>query len=231
VCTLEQKLCERVLAELRDRTLEKLGCRGREDVDPVTLATLDDALGVARREARPNGAYRILPVLGTSRKSVQTKVGAIQSAMFTRLVERSSGDRSLVFMIATLGEELETSCGPGEPLHRQLVFDTVGSELAEMVADELESDWRAHAGGLGLQCSRRFSPGYCDWALAGQDVIAASLDTERLGVRLTSHFVMLPRKSVSAVALLARKVPVAVPCTFCANRECTERREAGASSR
>jgi hypothetical protein len=132
-------------------------------------------------------------------------------------------------MIATLGGELESSCGPGDPLHRQLVFDTVGSELAEMVADQLESDWRAHADGRGLQCSQRFSPGYCDWALTGQGVIAASLDTERLGVRLTPHFVMLPSKSVSAVALLAREVPVAVPCVFCANRECTERRKAPAS--
>lgn len=226
MCALDRQLGERLLGELRERTLGRLGCRGRGDPDPVTLATLEEALGVARRVVRPSAAYRILPVLGTGRTGIRTEAGEIRSAMFTRLVELSRGDRSLVFMIATLGGELESRCGPADPLHRQLVFDAVGSELAEMLADELESEWRDHAEGRGLQCSRRFSPGYCDWPLAGQRVIARSLDAERLGVQLTPRCVMLPRKSVSAVALLAREVPVAVPCAFCANRECAERREA-----
>jgi hypothetical protein len=220
----ERELSEQLIGELREKTLERLGYRGREGADPAILKTLEDALGVASRVARPSGAFRILPVLGTSGKSVQTEAGAIRSAMFTRLVERSRGDRSLVFMIATLGEDLERSCGPGDPLHRQLVFDAVGSELAEMVAEGLESEWQAHAQGLGLQCSRRFSPGYCDWALAGQSVIHASLDAERLGVRLTPHFVMIPRKSISAIAVVAREVPVPVPCAFCARNDCPERR-------
>jgi hypothetical protein len=220
----ESELSEQLIGALREKTLERLGYRGREGVDPAILATLDDALGVASRVARPNGAFRLLPVLGIRGKGVQTEAGTIQSAMFARLVEMSRGDRSLVFMIATVGADLERSCGPRDPLHRQLVFDAVGSELAEMVAKGLEAEWSAHAHGLGLQCSRRFSPGYCDWALAGQGVIHASLDAERLGVHLTPHFVMIPRKSVSAVAVVAQEVPVPVPCAFCARVDCTERR-------
>jgi hypothetical protein len=224
VCALERELSQDLIGELRSKTLHKLGYGGRENVDPAILATLDEALDVAARVVRPNGTYRILPVLGTSSKGVRTEAGTIRSAMFTRLVEMCRGDPSVVFMMATLGEELENTCGADEPVSRQLLFDTVGSELAEMVADMLESDWRAHLDALGLQYTQRFSPGYCDWALDGQRVIAASLDPERVGVRLTSHFVMIPSKSVSAVAAVAKEVPIPVPCVFCAKDDCPWRR-------
>jgi hypothetical protein len=224
VCALERELSTRVIDELRGKALERLRCGTRSAADPVIRATLDEAINVAAKVARPAGTYRILPVLDTTAKSVRTQAGTIRSALFARLVGMCAGDRSIVFMISTLGEELERSCGPAEPLVRQLVFDTLGSELAEMVADGLEADWRAELDVLGLKCSERFSPGYCDWALDGQRVIAASLDPERLGVRLTSHFVMIPSKSVSAVAAVAREVPIPAPCVFCAKDDCSWRR-------
>lgn len=230
MCAIERELSERLVGELRSRTLDKLGYAGHVTVDPVILAAVDEALDVAARVVRPKGTYRFLPVLGLRGKEIRTEAGIIRSPMLAHLLRMTRGDPSLVFMIATLGEELEKTCGSSEPVHRQLIFDTVGSELAEMVADMLESEWSVHADGLGLQCSQRFSPGYCDWALDGQAVIAASLDTGQLGVRLTPHFVMIPRKSVSAVAVVAREVPVSVPCTFCAKDDCPERRAAYTSS-
>lgn len=224
MCALELKFGKSLVEDLRRKTLEKLGYAEGETIGQAVLATLDEALDVAVGVVRPSGAYRILPVLGTSGEGVQTEVGTIQSAMFTRMVEMCGGDRSLVFMIATLGKEPERSCGPEQPVYRQLVFDTVGSELAETAADMLEADWRAHVAGLGLQYSQRFSPGYCDWALDGQGVIAACLDAERLGVRLSSRFVMSPSKSVSAIAAVAREVPVSAPCVFCTRDDCAFRR-------
>jgi hypothetical protein len=163
-------------------------------------------------------------VLDTTARSVRTQAGEIRSALFTHLVEMCEGVPSIVFMISTLGQAFETSCAPAEPLFRQLVFDMVGSELAELVADGLEVEWRAELNALGLQGSRRFSPGYCDWALEGQAVIAAALDVERVGVRLNEHFVMFPRKSVSAVAVAAGEVPAPAPCVFCARDDCSSRR-------
>jgi hypothetical protein len=224
VCALERELSTRVIGELRGKALDRLGCGAGAAVDPVVQAALDEALDVAAKLVRPAGTYRIVPVLDTTARSVRTEVGEIHSALFTRQVKMCGGAASIVFMISTLGEEFETSCGASEPLFRQLVFDTVGSELAEMVADGLEADWRAELDAMGLQCSERFSPGYCDWALEGQAVIAAALDVERVGVRLNPHFVMIPRKSVSAIAAAASEVPAPVPCVFCARDDCSSRR-------
>ncbi len=221
---LEPKLNHLLIAKLRRKLLRKLGHDAHKTVDPIITATLDEALDVARRVVRPKGMYRILPALDIAREGVRTAVGTIKSAMFTRLAGMCKGERSIVFMVSTLGKAFESLCDTQTPVYRQLVFDTVGSELAEIVADLVESDWREEAVRLGLQCGMRFSPGYCDWPLEGQGIIAASLDMEGLGVQLTTNFVMLPRKSVSAVAVMAKEVPTPGPCAFCDRDNCSSRR-------
>jgi hypothetical protein len=224
VCALDRALSPGKIGELRGKALRRLGYDESAAAAPALVSTLEEALQVAARLARPAGTYRVLPILGTTARSIETEAGSIQSALLARLAGMCAGDASLVFMICTAGEELERSCSPEEPLARQWVFDTVGSELAEMVADMLEEEWRTELSRSGLRCSERFSPGYCDWALEGQAVIAAALDAERVGVCLNSQFVMIPRKSVSAVAVAAQEIPVSAPCVFCARDDCTSRR-------
>ncbi|MEA3470706.1 MAG: hypothetical protein U9R24_03210, partial [Thermodesulfobacteriota bacterium] len=99
-----------------------------------------------------------------------------------------------------------------------------GSECIEMAADMLEAEWKKEVESRGFAYSLRFSPGYCDWALEGQEVIFNALDAGRIGVRLAPYSVMIPGKSISAVALMAEEVPVVTPCVFCPKRDCPWRR-------
>ncbi len=220
----EPELNRGLIEGLTSKTLHKLGYDASETLDPKIAEVLDEALLVAKKVAKPRGIYRTFPVLGTSRDGVKTEAGIIRSAMFTRLANMCRGDRSIVFMITTIGEQLEITGRSSESLFHQLVFDTLGSELTEMVADMLEMDWRAQLSRLGLQCSSRFSPGYCDWALDGQDVIFKALDAGLIGVHLTSQFVIVPSKSISAIAVAAEEVPISSPCVFCAKEDCSWRR-------
>jgi len=224
VVTIEPELSQRLIGKLKTKSLRKLGYHARKTMDPVIANTLEEAIDISRQFVRPKGAYRILPVLKITREGVHTEVGVIQSVMFARLAEMCRPDISLVFMVATLKEGLENASGPQDPVYRQFVFDAVGSALAEIMADLVESDLRAEAAHLGFQCGMRFSPGYCDWALEGQGVIAEALELEALGVHLTRDFVMLPRKSISAVAVMAKEVPIPAPCAFCDKDNCLSRR-------
>jgi hypothetical protein len=221
---VEPQFDKKIMEGLRDRALRKLGYGTGLGVDPMIVRTLDDVLDTATRVARLKGIYRVLPVLGTGKSGVETQAGVIRSAMFTRLVDICSGNPSIVFMIATIGEELE-DIGRANPfLFNQLVYDTVGSELTEIMADLLEADCKEKADNSGLQLSSRFSPGYCDWSLEGQGIIFSSLDASLINVRLTSHLVMVPNKSISAIAVVAEEMPFAAPCTFCRSRDCPWRR-------
>lgn len=222
--TIEPELSQRHIEKLKRKSLRKLGYHTQKTMDPVIANSLEEALDISWQAVRPKGAYRILPVLKIMREGVHTAFGVIQSAMFARLAEMCRPGPSLVFMVATLKEGFENACGPQDPVYRQFVFDTVGSALVEIVADLVESDWRAEAAHLGFQCGMRFSPGYCDWPLDGQSVIAEVLELETLGVHLTRDFVMLPRKSISAVAVMAKEVPIPAPCAFCVKDNCLTRR-------
>jgi hypothetical protein len=221
---VEPQFDKKIMEGLRDRTLSKLGYGRGSGVDTMIVSTLDDVLDTATRVARLKGIYQVLPVLGTGTSGVETKAGVIHSEMFTRLVHTCSGKTSIAFMIATIGEELEEIGRARSLVFDQLVYDTAGSELAEMMADLLEADCREKADNSGLQLSSRFSPGYCDWSLEGQEVIFSSIDAGLINVRLTSKLVMVPSKSVSAIAVVAEEMPITVPCVLCPSEDCPWRR-------
>jgi len=221
---VEPQFDKKIMEGLRDRTLSKLGYGRGLGVDQMIVRTLDDVLNTATRVARLKGIYQVLPILGTGKSGVETQAGVIHSEMFTHLVHTCSGKTSIAFMIATIGEELEEIGRARSLVFEQLVYDTAGSELAEMMADLLEAHCREKADDSGLQLSSRFSPGYCDWSLEGQEVIFSSIDAGLINVRLTSKLVMVPNKSVSAIAVVAEEMPVTVPCALCPSEDCPWRR-------
>ena len=65
--------------------------------------------------------------------------------------------------------------------------------------DSIEDEIRKELG-PGETLVARYSPGYGDFPLAAQNALVALLDTPRkVGVALTSTFLLTPSKSVTAV--------------------------------
>lgn len=81
-----------------------------------------------------------------------------------------------------------------------VIFDAVGSTLAEEEADICEAEIKAEAEKLGLGIKFRFSAGYGDFPIEMQGELLSLISAEkRIGLTLTDSNIMLPRKSVSAV--------------------------------
>ncbi|MFH1318799.1 MAG: hypothetical protein ABIH71_07260, partial [Candidatus Omnitrophota bacterium] len=53
---------------------------------------------------------------------------------------------------------------------------------------------------------RRFSPGYSDFILENQRVLYSALKLDKLGVTITSDCILVPEKSVIAVAGILERV-------------------------
>ena len=81
------------------------------------------------------------------------------------------------------------------------ILDAVGSECADEVMNSLQKLATAqlirHGWQLG-QC--RFSPGYGGWHLDAQKTFFKLLNLEQLQIHLTDSCIMLPEKSVTAIA-------------------------------
>ncbi len=212
-----------IIPALRRNVISGLGYPGADEPDRNILKTIDRLLPEIIESARPRAAYVSTPIISSDKSGILTEFGVIRSHMFYSLSSHCSGDRAVVFMIVTAGEEWKEVLTSGDSVYMQFLSDTIGSEMAELLADMVEERLRKENENKGLKMSMRFSPGYCDWDLKGQEIIFRALDAERIGVRLTSHSVMMPEKTISAVALTAEAMPAAAPCVFCA-KDCDFRR-------
>ena len=93
---------------------------------------------------------------------------------------------------------LAVTLGPG--VDAQIRRAGVGDIAAGGASDAAEAQLRQWAATEGKYLTGRFSPGYGDWDIAVQPLVAAALDTVRkAGLCVTDTNLMTPRKSVTAL--------------------------------
>ena len=112
------------------------------------------------------------------------------------------GPAQAVLLAVTLGPGVDAQirrAGVGD-IAAGVASDALGSALAEQTADAAEAELRQLAAAEGTYLTGRFSPGYGDWDIAVQPLVAAALDTaRRAGLCVTDTNLMTPRKSVTAI--------------------------------
>lgn len=149
----------------------------------------------------------------------------VESARWSHVVRQSKEPQDLYGFVLTLGEgfdRLKADAG----LFDAYVLDGLGSEIVEQAADGVEKRLRAWCATRNRGCSRRFSPGYCDWPLAqGQQALAAFLQPAAIDVTMLATGAMVPSKSISGAVITARSLPLSCPCPVCNQTDCSWRRE------
>ena len=137
----------------------------------------------------------------------------------------------MAFCVCTIGASLETEVtrlSEGGELLRAVVLDSIGSVAAEAVADHVDKRIGADAAKEGLKTSCRASPGYGDWDIREQAAIFRLLPAERIGVRLSETFMMIPRKSISFAMHIAKEPAMLRSensCRACGRTDCPYRTE------
>lgn len=217
------RLDREAVGRLRQGALFVLGEEGATAGGELRRA-LDEYVELVAGIAAPAGVYTMLPLLETGREGVSTRAGLIASPMFARFVERCEDPGALAFAVVTIGEAVDSELARDRPLFDRLVLDAVGSVLVEIVADLVEDAWKGELVARGLESGMRVSPGYCDWPVEGQGVVFEALDAGSVGITLNSSFVMIPLKSLSSVAVVAKRVPDISACAFCGKDACAWRR-------
>ena len=142
----------------------------------------------------------------------------------------TKGASDLEIFLATLGERLENTATDRLNNNRVLegyLLDRIGSFAVESLAESFEDNLRDAYETKGLSVSMRFSPGYCDWPIEEQFILAKILDFSKAGVHLTGSCMMLPKKSISSVVgvgpkgLFSGKIS---QCGICDKSDCYYRR-------
>jgi hypothetical protein len=171
---------------------------------------------------------RTTPITGWEKETIDGQCVTIVSKKWAALLNTMSSPEVLYCFIVTLGKQIDciNAALREKNLFDPFVMDAFGSVIVEKAADHLELSIKAELENNNYECSRRFSPGYCDWGLKyGQETICRFLDPEKIGVRCLGSGTMIPTKTVSAVMVGAKHVPWKTPCRFCREIKCPYRRE------
>lgn len=210
--------------------LRYLGSRGRP-ADGATLRRVQEMTALCRETARPVFRYVLFPV---TVEDEDAKLGGTDTVLRGRDIARHlQGAVRCALMAVTLGAETDRRqlLLERESMADAVVFDAVCTAMTESAADACEEKLRRDVSAEGYFLNSRYSPGYGDFPVTQQGEVLDLLDAgRRLGITLTEGFLMLPRKSVSAVLGIFRERPesAARGCGICSMREtCRVRKEGG----
>lgn len=182
------------LTELNyNEILMYLGHRGQE-ITPEVEGQIRRCMEEIARAAEPRLVYRRLALAGGAIPGLPLAGEDVRALL--------SGCREAVLMAATLGPGVERLLMRREvtDMADAVILDACASAAVENVCDHFEFDLRDALKGEGLYLTDRFSPGYGDLPLDTQARLCAALDTaRRIGLTVSANYIMVPRKSVTAI--------------------------------
>ena len=165
---------------------------------------------------RPRWTYRVF--------SLERTAEGIRLAGTDFLLPGKTAERMLTqcgqaaLFACTLGAEFDARLRSSQArdMAGAVILDACGSAWVEQGCDRAEREIAGRFPGMYL--TDRFSPGYGDLPLSLQPAFCALLDVgRRLGVSVTDRFLMIPTKSVTAVAGLSDRPQMARirGCEYC----------------
>lgn len=190
-------------APKRERILARLGHRVAttvmtEDQEAFLNRGIEEALLLCHVK----GAFRRERIAACTDRHVRLENGAVfESAALAQLMADSA---EMVLMASTAGaaimEKIADEVSHGDAAFG-LILDATASHAADAGLDWMVGFLNGMLQRKGLRLTqRRFSPGYGDLSLVHQKLIFDMLCFDRLGVELTDKYILVPEKSVLAVA-------------------------------
>lgn len=202
-----------------------------EGADPALLRTrsahlaevADQALRDVQHWLEPKFLCRQLEVRNVRHDRLELEDGFRLCGF--QITKHLAACQTIVAVLCTIGMRVEeyASQRMSTDLVLGLAVDAVGSAGVEALANSLCAAIEHQAVGQNMQATVPFSPGMVGWPVEeGQPFIFGLLDASKIGVALSSHCVMLPRKSLSMLIGIGMEVGAqGKTCDFCGmNKEC-----------
>ena len=216
---------------------EIIDSRGQSEIRPALLHDAEEAIALGKTLWRPRAVYDWFQVRGVDGEDVLLSTGDRanpESALHVgRKADLLADAQRVLVSVCTIGPALERHVHELNTAREGLkayMLDSAGvaalgaaGEAVRCLAEETASE-------QGWGVSPSLSPGsLVGWTLRGQRELCALLPMDSIGVRLNSHYVLEPHKSVSAVIGLGPDYDttrVGSVCKYCAlAKTCWRRRE------
>lgn len=178
--------------------------------------------------------YEVFKVTGGSHERLDLIGGyTLRSHFVSNLLGKAE---EVAVTLCTVGEGPEQRVGyylsQGNPV-RGVMLDEACNAALKLLGRKARELILAVAMDNGINAGLPLWPGHDDWPLEQQKVIFDLLQADKMGIRLTDSYIMLPLKTISMIIGLGKSVPTeGTQCDYCASREkCSDRHWVGGESK
>ncbi len=212
----------------RERIFSEIGYDNGGQPPARVLSLVDEYIENAGELIDPSYSYVIedVQVVHGSRVLVGKNV-VFNSEIVARLLKRC---KKVAVSVVTIGSYLEGTArrlAKDGHLLQASVLDAIGSQAVHKAAEHVQNEIQSWSRTKGLEVSRRFSPGYCDWDIGQQLMVFRAVGRDTTGVHLTDTCVMIPSKSISGIVGIGSAkdgIGEYNPCGICEKDSCAGRR-------
>lgn len=187
----------------RERIYRRLGFKkGVTSLSPEARLQVESGMDKALDFIRLKGAAKRVGIREKSPSGIVLADG--HDLASRKLASLLRGSDEVLLMGATAGPAIMEAIGSSSragDLTAGVIFDAVASEMTDCALDWISAYFATVLRREGRRLTlRRFSAGYADFGLENQDFIYKELELDRIGVRLTESCMLVPEKSVTAIA-------------------------------
>lgn len=210
----------------RKEVLRYLGYKN-QSIDEVMEKLIDEAMIEIKEIMRRNYVYNIYDIENQSEKVILKNTNIIFQSK--SLGEHLHNSDRCALMAATLGIEVDKRIQYYSRINltKAIVMDACATAAIEALCDKVQEDMREMAQREGYNITSRYSPGYGDLSITNQKVIIEVLRAyTRIGLSVNNNYVMIPRKSVTALIGFQRGEEniVKCKCSRCEEKNCMYRK-------
>ncbi|MFQ6091705.1 MAG: hypothetical protein ACE5OR_03315 [bacterium] len=174
--------------------------KGKASLSQKMIRILDNAFSEILDLVDPKGAYLIRKI-----RDKGGEVFLLDSEIVLRgesMVNLLRDSFAVIFMAVTVGCRLERRISQEMEKGNHetaLVFDAIGSETVEAVANSLNNRLLTEARQFKHSLTMRFSPGYGDLPLTFQREMYEELSLGELGIEINDRNMLSPQKTITAL--------------------------------
>lgn len=174
------------------------------------------------------GGYRILAVDHLNIRQGEMRIGGMTLFMDRQVCGYMRGATHVALFLCTAGAVFSTQyrdySKAGDYLEA-FITDALGSLTVEKAMDRVQSALQKDMQAASLGISNRYSPGYCNWPLTGQQDLFLLAGSNPTGISLSESCLMYPAKSVSGIIGIGPQMKRReYGCAICSNKNCIYRR-------
>src|SRR5664280_60010 len=195
----------------------------REFVKSLIGEILEESREISKIRAQFTIFNNIHPDENSKSIGINTIRFQVKKTIYTQLKK----SESIAIFLCTAGEEIGSRSRKAmkeRDFLKGYIYDVVGSEIVESVADILQAEIELAVLDSGKKITNRYSPGYCGWDVDDQHKLFELVPDNYCGIRLTSSALMDPVKSISGIIGIGKNVKYnPYTCLMCDQNDCVYR--------